>query len=107
MSRMLSVFRARQQRSHSLNGFIVTWDVDSRDEALGVRLARFIFGHEVKKRGKTYRYPGFVEREDVRYIGQSVIFVTTASLGLLKSFLTTNGIAHVVKSAWLGPIVDH
>jgi len=92
-----------------MNGYLVTWDVDSRNSSLCGRLSRFFFGYEIMneimKNGKTYRYPGFVERDDVRYVGQSVLFVTAVSLGELRFFLSSNGIDHVVGIASIGPIM--
>jgi len=88
-----------------MNGYLITWDADSRNAALCARLSRFVFGYEIKKNGKTYRYPGFVERDGVRYVGQSVLFVTDVGLGEPRSFLSSNGIDHVVASASIGPIM--
>jgi hypothetical protein len=90
-----------------LIGFIVTWDVDSHDASLCARLSRFVFGYSIGKNGKVYRYPGFVEREGVRYLGQSVLFVTPDALKELDSFLHQNGIDHVVVSARLGSIMNN
>ncbi len=53
-----------------MRGFIVTWDVDSRDASVNARLSRFILGYETRKRGRVYRYPGLAGREGVRYLGQ-------------------------------------
>ncbi len=100
-----SIRRIRRQRHLPMIGYLVTWDVDSRNPALCSRLSRFVFGYEIAKNGKTYRYPGFVEREGVRYIGQSVLFVTTASLGELRSFLSSNRIDHVVTNGSIGSIM--
>ncbi len=54
-------------------GYIITWDVDSRDFRQCTRVRRFVFGHAVSVDGKTYRYPGFVEEH----------LVTAASMGHL------------------------
>ena len=70
----LGSFRAGKSRGR-LDGFIVTWDVDSRDRAACARLQRFVYGYTLVNEGRTYRYPGFVEREGVRYLGQSVLLV--------------------------------
>ena len=103
--RQSSVRRARRQRGTATVGFIVTWDVDSTDAAICSRLRRFVFGYSLANNGRTYRYPGLVEREGVRYLGQSVLFVTQSRLAELKSFLRRNGISHVVTMASLGAIM--
>jgi hypothetical protein len=90
-----------------MKGFIVTWDADSRDASLCARLKRFVFGYETRKQGRVYRYPGFVERDGVRYLGQSVIFATRASLSALESFLASNGIDYLVTVAGIGPILPN
>jgi hypothetical protein len=90
-----------------MKGFIVTWDADSRNASLCARLKRFVFGYETRKQGRVYRYPGFVERDGVRYLGQSVIFVTEASLSALESFLESSGIDYLVTIAGIGPILPN
>lgn len=89
-----------------MQGFIVTWDVDSRDASLCARLSRFVFGYEIKKNDRVYRYQGFVEREGVRYLGQSVLFVTGDRFRELNSFLDSHRVDHVVAKAALGPIMN-
>src|SRR3989441_12089763 len=88
--RSASVRRARRQRPMHLSGFIVTWDVDSRDKSLCGRLHRFIFGYVLNKNEREYRYPGVVERPGVRYLGQSVVFVVPGVLSELRHFLDAN-----------------
>lgn len=88
-----------------MTGFIVTWDVDSKDTVSCSRLRRFIFGHSVKTNGKEYHYPGFVERVGVRYLGQSVLFVSASDVTELRTLLETQGIDHVVMTASLGSIL--
>jgi len=90
-----------------MQGFVLTWDVDSRDAALSARLKRFIFGYETRKQGRVYRYPGLVEREGARYLGQSVVFVTLAVLPSVESFLSANRIDYVVTKAGIGPILPN
>ena len=85
----------------------MTWDADSRNASLCARLKRFVFGYETRKQGRVYRYPGFVERDGVRYLGQSVIFVMNASLPALESFLESNGIDYLVTAAGIGPILPN
>lgn len=106
VSRARSLRRARKQRQASMDGFIVTWDVDSANSAMCARTRRFIFGYTSRKGGKSYHYSGFVERNGVRYLGQSVLFVPPPALGLLTEYLRREGIGHVVIEASVGPIVS-
>jgi hypothetical protein len=100
----VSVRRARRQPRAPLSGYVVTWDVDSRDRAMCAKVRRFVFGDRVVSGGKAYRYPGFVEREDVRYLGQSVLFVSPRDLRTLRTFLRGAGVDHHVTPATLGRI---
>ncbi len=84
----------------------MTWDVDSRDRATSGRLQRFVFGYSLLANGRTYRYPGFVEREGVRYVGQSVLFVTLDRLTEIRDFLHGHAIAHAVVSGSFGAVVS-
>src|SRR2546428_8094254 len=93
--RSASVRRARRQRPMHLSGFIVTWDVDSRNKSLCGRLHRFIFGYILNKNEREYRYPGFTERQGVRNLEQSVLFVILDLLSYLRQFLEANRIDHV------------
>ena len=68
------------------------------------RLKRFVFGQRLVQGGKEYRYPGFVERDGVRYLGQSVLFVAPARRAELEAFLFQNGIPHHTTPATLGGI---
>ena len=86
-------------------GFIVTWDVDSSDVKQCTRLRFFVFGRKVTSSGRTYVYRGFVERDGVRYLGQSVLFVTAVRLAEVRSFLLREKIQHVVTEATLGRIL--
>jgi len=83
----------------------VTWDVDSSNKAQCARVRRFVFGETSKKNGKEYRYAGFLEGEGVRYIGQSVLFVTPSRLETLRDFLAANAVNHVVTQGSLGAVV--
>ena len=83
-------------------GYIVTWDVDSRDSASCAKLRRFVYGYELHNNERVYQYPGFVEREGVRYLGQSVLFVIPDQLSVLRDFLRMNGIDHAVRTASVG-----
>lgn len=105
MPHHVSVRRARRQRSAALSGYLVTWDVVSGDRALCDRVRFFVFGRSVAGNGKTYRYPGFVELDGVRYVGQSVLFVTEGRLHALARFLRSCGMDYVVTRATVGPIL--
>ena len=96
-----SIRRAMRQRPQRLRGYLITWDVNSRDRAACSRLRRFVFGYALRNDGKEYRYPGFVERDGVQYIGQSVLFVTHPRLLELREFLNREGIEHHQRSATL------
>ena len=67
--------------------FLVTWDIDSEDRRAVGRAQYFLFGRTYQKNGKRYSYRGFVWRDGVRYVGQSVLFVTVTRLGELRDFL--------------------
>lgn len=83
-------------------GFIVTWDVDSSDRAAAEKLRRFAFGETVHVRGRLYHYPGFVERDGVRYLGQSVLFVPSGLLSTIDSRLTALRVDHEAIPAAIG-----
>ena len=84
------------------SGFIVTWDVNSADRAAAHRLHYFMFGASVTSHGRSYTYTGFVERDGVRYLGQSVVFVPPSHLREIDSFLARNGVDHEATHATLG-----
>ncbi len=84
------------------SGYIVTWDVNSVDRATAHRVQYFVFGTTVSSKGRLYEYPGFVERDGVRYLGQSVVFVPPALLREIDSFLAVHGVAHEATRATLG-----
>jgi hypothetical protein len=107
MPPLRSVRRARRQKSRTVVGYVVTWDVDSADVSQCTRVRRFVFGQSVSVNGKEYRYPGFVELDGVRYLGQSVLFVARGRLEALRAFLRSNGVDHVVSEATLGPILPN
>lgn len=85
----------------------MTWDVDSGNLRQCTRVRRFVFGHTVSVNGKTYRYPGFVELDGVRYLGQSVLFVDRTRLESIQGFLRANRVEHVVSTAILGSILPN
>lgn len=97
---MARVRKGRRRDRES--GYIVTWDVDSRDRGTAARVYRFIFGDVTTPNGKTYRYPGFVQREGVRYLGQSVLFVPPKLLAELDGFLSSFRVDHEVTQATIG-----
>jgi len=66
------------------------------------RLRRFVFGYTTVAEGRTYPRSGFVEREGVRYLGQSVLFVTRPRFDELRAFLHGLGIDHEVLAATVG-----
>ena len=78
------------------SGFLVTWDVDSRDQAAVSRVQYFLFGRRYRRNGKEYEYPGFVWRDGVRYIAQSAVFVVPRLLAVIVRFLAKNGVDHDV-----------
>jgi len=89
-----SVRRARSQRPIATRGYIITWDVDSGNPAQCSRLKRFIFGQTLRRKGREDRYPGFIERQGVRYLGQSVLFLTLPLAALLNRPLRAFGVDH-------------
>ena len=86
----------------ALTGFVVTWDVDSRDRAACRRLQRFIYGDIGLWNGRVYRYPGFIHREGVRYLGQSVLLVRKEHLSDLVSGLTEISVDFEVDEGSIG-----
>ncbi len=85
-----------------MSGFIVTWDVNSSHCRTAARVRRFIFGSVAERNERIYRYPGFVEKEGVRYLGQSVLFVVPPQLSEIDSFLSGAGVDHEVVPASVG-----
>lgn len=95
--------RVRRGRSRGReSGFIVTWDVNSADQASVHRLRYFVFGSTVNVGGRVYHYRGFVERHGVRYLGPSVIFVKPALLREIDALLSRIGVDHEATAAVLG-----
>ena len=66
------------------------------------RLQRFIYGYETTWEGRSYRHHGFVERDGVRYLGQSVLLACENRLPELIAGLTTIGVDFEVDSASIG-----
>ena len=103
MSRKTTMGRVRQAKPRRREaGFIVTWDVDSADKASCNRLYRFLYGDTTTRDGRTYRYPGFLETRGVRYLGQSVVFVTPRLRGEIEDALARFGVDHEATPARLG-----
>ena len=95
--RTLERVRADMRRVRG-NGFLVTWDVDSRDRSSADRIAAFLWGKRVRGRDREYVYQGFIGSEGVRYLGQSVLFVLPHRLEELRAFLTKCGVLPIVDS---------
>ncbi len=103
MVRRLTIRWVREGKANGReSGFIVTWDVNSTDRVIAHRLQRFVYGDTARSKGKEYRYPGFVEKAGVRYLGQSVVFVRPNLLGELIDFLSRSRIEHEVTAAAVG-----
>ncbi len=99
MVRRKTMERARQDmRRVRGSGFVVTWDVDSRDRSSADRITAFLWGKKVRSRGREYTYEGFIGRDGVRYIGQSVLFVLPHRLAEIRAFLGKNGVVPIVDS---------
>ena len=103
MSRKTTMGRVRRTKPGRPEvGFIVTWDVDSADRGSSNRLYRFLHGDTTTRDGRTYRYPGFLERNGVRYLGQSVVFVVPRLRGEIEEALARFGVDHEATPARLG-----
>jgi len=72
-------------------GFLLTWDIDSRDRRAVNRMQYFLFGRKDRRR-EGLDPVGFVWRLGVRYIAQSAIFVVRPHLAEMEEFLLNNGI---------------
>ena len=103
MSRRSTMRRVRTGKARGReSGFLVTWDVNSADRTCVNRLRRFVYGDSTRCDGKQYRYSGFVEKDGVRYLGQSVLFVRPYALSEIVGFLASNSIDHEVTAATIG-----
>ncbi len=78
------------------SGFVVTWDVDSADRSASYAIWLFLFGRRLRLNGQEYHYEGFVWKDGVRYMGQSVVFVLPHRLAELVSILASHGIDHEI-----------
>jgi len=72
-------------------GFLLTWDIDSRDRRAVNRMQYFLFGRK-ERQPKGKDPAGFVWRQGVRYIAQSAIFVLRLHLAEMEELLLNNGI---------------
>lgn len=104
LQRFASTHRARALE-------IVSYDVPGTDNATAVAIARFIFG--VTKRARVdggireYRYPGFIEKDGVVWLGQSVFLLTPVRSHELQTYLMSKGVAFGclrVRVAWVGAV---
>ena len=76
---------------------LVSYDVSGHDNRTAVAICHFLFGHVTRAgdaAGKEYRYPGFIERDGVVWVGQSVFLVTPRRSEELGAFLSSRGVAH-------------
>ncbi len=77
-------------------GFLVTWDVNSKDRSTVDRLWMFLRGKTVRRNGKEYVYTGFLRCDGVRYLGQSVVFVVPRRIEELRNVLERLGVDHAI-----------
>ena len=77
---------------------IVSYDIAGHDRPTSVKIARFVFGTRTNARirggMKEYRYPGFIEKEGVVWLGQSVFLLTPQRSRELRDFLGARGVAY-------------
>ncbi len=93
----------RRGRGQSLKaGYLVTWDIDSKDRRAVDRVRQFVFGHRVRAHGRSYAYPGFVVRPGVRYLAQSALLVRPDLRGEICAFLAALGVDHESMEATIG-----
>lgn len=87
---------ALAQRGRALE--IVSYDVPGHENATAVAIAHFVFGRTVRAHvdggAKNYRYPGFIEKEGVVWLGQSVFLLTPQRSRELQEFLSARGVAY-------------
>ena len=84
------------QRSRTLD--IVSYDIAGQDKHTSVEIARFVFGTRTNARVrggvKEYRYPGFIEKEGVVWLGQSVLLLTPQRSRELRDYLGARCVAY-------------
>lgn len=98
---MMGLVRKGRRRGRE-DGFVVTWDIDSRDRRAADRVRHFVFGRRVRSRGRTYDYGGFVFQPGVRYVAQSALFVSPERKGQICAFLEALGVDHETLPAAIG-----
>lgn len=97
---MRRVRKGKQRRPEA--GSSVTWDLNSGEGAACNRRFRFLRGDTTLHDGRTYRYPGFIEKEGVRYMGKSVVFVAPRLCPEIEEALDRLGVDHEATPARLG-----
>jgi hypothetical protein len=103
MARKTTMRRVRKGKGRGPEaGFIVSWDVDSANRSACNRLYRFLHGDTTRADGRTYRYPGFVEKKGVRYLGQSLVFVAPGRSSEIEGVLGRLGVDFEATPARLG-----
>ncbi len=77
---------------------VLSYDIPGHDNAIAVAVAHFVFGYSVRARAnggvREYRYPGFIEKDGVVWLGQSVFLLTPERSRELQRFLDSKGVAH-------------
>ena len=91
----MGLVRVGRAKVHG-TGFLVTWDLDSRNGSVTNSTQYFVFGRTSAKNGKVYEYKGFVWKDGVRYVAQSALFVLPDRLDELRSFLVKHAIDHAI-----------
>lgn len=79
-------------------GFLVSWDIDSRDRSAVNRTQYFLFGRKDRALGDEPERSGFVWKEGVRYLAQSAVAVRPGRLAEVRGFLSRNRIDHEIVS---------
>ena len=77
-------------------GFLVTWDIDSRDRGAVNRMQYFLFGRRDRLNGKGSGRSAFVWSDGVRYVAQSAVAVRPIRLREIQKFLVRNGIDYEI-----------
>lgn len=96
----MGLVRKGKSKVHG-GGFVVTWDVDSADRSASFRIWAFLFGRRIRTGDREYAYEGFVWKDGVRYLGQSVVFVLPHRLPEILEVLGRCGIDHEVDTGIL------
>lgn len=84
--------------SNYVKRILVSYDISGSDGALRARVCRVIFGSTSTKSGGTrvrsYRYPGILDGQGARYVGQSVLLLPPQKAEALAAHLTRLGVKH-------------